>query len=69
MCKCCKAQIYLIFCRQVGREYFRQELLGRYGKLVLVDPLKAEAAVEEVVSCLEPILTAAAGGSLDAYCL
>lgn len=53
--------------RQLGKEYFRQELLGRHGKLVLVDRLKPASTVEEVVAYLEPILTAAAGGSLDAY--
>ncbi len=58
---------HMISCRQVGRELFRQELLGRHGKLVLVDRLKPEATVEEVVACLEPILIAAAGGSLDLY--
>ena len=67
MRKCCRLPKDLTSCRLVGRELFRQELLGRHGKLVLVDRLKPEATVEEVVSCLEPILTAAAGGSLDAY--
>ncbi len=67
MRKCCRLPKYLTSCRPVGRELFRQELLGRHGKLVLVDRLKPEATVEEVVSCLEPVLTAAAGGSLDAY--
>ena len=67
MRQCCKTQNGLMVCRQLGKEYFRQELLGRHGKLVLVDRLKPASTVEEVVAYLEPILTAAAGGSLDAY--
>ena len=54
-------------CRLPGSERFRQQLLKRRGKLVLLAPPKAGVGVKEVAEYLKPILTAAAGGSLDAY--
>jgi len=54
-------------CRLPGSEGFRQQLLKRKGKLVLLTPPKAEVGVQEVAEYLEPILTVAARGSLDAY--
>jgi len=54
-------------CRLVGSEKFRQQLLKRRGKLVLLIPPKVGIGVKEVAEYLQPILTAAAGGSLDAY--
>ncbi len=54
--------------RLVGSEGFRQQILKRRGKLVLLASPKAGVGVEEVAEHLEPILTAAAGGSLAAYC-
>ncbi|KAL0053313.1 hypothetical protein WJX82_004144 [Trebouxia sp. C0006] len=53
--------------RLPGSERFRQQLLKRRGKLVLLAPPKAGVGVKEVAEYLKPILTAAAGGSLDAY--
>lgn len=47
-------------CRLVGSERFRQRLLKRKGKLVLLTPPKAEVGVQEVAEYLEPILKAAA---------
>ena len=54
-------------CRLLGSEGFRQQLLSRRGKLFLLTPPKAGVGVKEVAENLEPSLTAAAGGSLDAY--
>ncbi|KAA6421635.1 MAG: hypothetical protein FRX49_08578 [Trebouxia sp. A1-2] len=53
--------------RLLGSEGFRQQLLSRRGKLFLLTPPKAGVGVKEVAENLEPSLTAAAGGSLDAY--
>ncbi|DBA85642.1 TPA: hypothetical protein ACH3X1_005217 [Trebouxia sp. C0004] len=53
--------------RLLGSEGFRQQLLKRRGKLVLLAPPKAGVGVKEVAKYLKPILTAVAGGSLDAY--
>ncbi len=55
------------YCRLMGRIGFRQRLLSRKGKLVQLTPPRAGAAVQEVADYLKPILTTAAGGSLDAY--
>ncbi len=54
-------------CRLVGSEGFRQQILKRRGKLVLLAPPKAGVGVNEEAEYIEPILTAAAGGSLAAY--
>ena len=54
-------------CRLPGCEGLRQQLLKRRGKLVLLAPPKAGVGVKEMAENLEPILTLAAGGSLDAY--
>ncbi len=54
-------------CRLKGSEGFRQQLLRRKGKLLLLTPPRAGAGVQEVADYLKPILTTAAGGSLDAY--
>ncbi|KAL0054653.1 hypothetical protein WJX82_000460 [Trebouxia sp. C0006] len=53
--------------RLTGNEGFRQQLLRRRGKLVLLTPPKPGAGVQEVAEYLKPMLTVAAGGSLDAY--
>ncbi len=58
---------HLLYCRLIGSEGFRQRLLRHRGKLVLLTPPRAGAAVQEVADHLKPMLTAAAGGSLDAY--
>ncbi|DBA77140.1 TPA: hypothetical protein ACH3X1_009716 [Trebouxia sp. C0004] len=62
----CSALTHLSL-RLIGSENFRQQLLRRKGKLVLLTPPRPGAAVHEVANYLEPMLTAAAGGSLDAY--
>ncbi len=54
-------------CRLPGSEGFRQQLLKRTGKLVLLTPPRAGLGAKEVADYLEPILTVAAGGSLDVY--
>ncbi len=54
-------------CRLTGNEGFRRQLLRRTGKLVLLTPPRPGAAVQEVADYLKPMLTVAAGGSLDAY--
>jgi len=61
------AVTHAFVCRLVGSEKFRQQLLKRRGKLVLLIPPKVGIGVKEVAEYLQPILTAAAGGSLDAY--
>ncbi|KAL0050777.1 hypothetical protein WJX82_007061 [Trebouxia sp. C0006] len=53
--------------RLIGSEGFRQRLLRRKGKLVLITPPRARAGVQEVAEYLKPMLTATARGSLDAY--
>ena len=52
-----------------GRAAFRNHLLARQGQLVDVfDRLTSDTiTVKQLAEYLEPILTAAAGGSLDAY--
>ena len=55
------------YCRLIGSEGFRQRLLRRKGKLVLITPPRARAGVQEVAEYLKPMLTATARGSLDAY--
>jgi len=61
------ALTYASVCRLPGSEGFRHQLLKRRGKLVLLTPPKARVGVKEVADYLEPILTVAGGGSLDAY--
>ena len=48
---------------------FRSHLLGREGRLIDVSHNMTgdSVTVEQLADYLEPILTAAAGGSLDAY--
>jgi len=50
---------------------FRSHLLGRQGRLIDVpyQMTSDNITVEQLAEYLEQILTAAAGGSLDAYCL
>ena len=57
----------IFYCRLRGSEGFRQQLLRRKGKLVLLTPHRAGAGVQEVADYLKPILTTAAGSSLDVY--
>ena len=54
-------------CRLTGNEGFKQQLLRRRGKLVLLTPPRPGASVQEVAEYLKPMLTVAAGGSLNAY--
>ena len=56
-------------CRLTGRAVFRAHLLAQQGRLVDVPHQMASNAVtvEQLADYLKPILTAAAGGSLDAY--
>lgn len=56
-------------CRSTGRAVFRAHLLAKQGRLVDVPQEMASNAitVEQLADYLEPILTVAAGGSLDAY--
>ncbi|KAA6421480.1 MAG: hypothetical protein FRX49_08424 [Trebouxia sp. A1-2] len=55
--------------RSTGRAVFRAHLLAKQGRLVDVPQEMASNAitVEQLADYLEPILTVAAGGSLDAY--
>ena len=58
-----------LLCRLTGRAVFSTHLLARQGQLVDV-PLNMTSdiiTVEQLADYLEPMLTAAAGGSLDAY--
>ena len=57
----------IFYCRLRGSEGFRQQLLRRKGKLVLLTPPRAGAGAQEVADYLKPILATAAGGSLYAY--
>ena len=57
----------IFYCRLKGGEGFRQQLLRRKGKLVLLTPPRAGAGAQEVADYLKPILATAAGGSLYAY--
>jgi len=52
-----------------GRATFRNHLLAKQGRLVDVfDKLTSDTiTVKQLAEYLEPMLTAAAGGSLDAY--
>ena len=54
-------------CRWTGREMLRQQLLGREGKLVLLNQPKPGAVVEVVARYLKPLLEAATEGCLDSY--
>ena len=56
-------------CRLTGRAVFRAHLLAQQGRLVDVPHQMASNAVtvEQLADYLKPLLTAAAGGSLDAY--
>ncbi len=56
-------------CRLTGRAVFRSHLLAREGRLIDV-PYQMTSdtiTVDQMADYLEPMLTAAAGGSLDAY--
>ncbi len=56
-------------CRLTGRTMFSIHLMAKQGRLVDV-PHKMTSGiitVKQLADHLEPILTAAAGGSLDAY--
>ncbi len=66
LCTSLRAESFF-YCRLIGSEGFRQRLLRRKGKLVLITPPRAGAGVQEVAEYLKPMLTATAGGSLDAY--
>ena len=63
----CALTLSFTACRLRGSEGFRQQLLRRKGKLVLLTPPRAGAGAQEVAEYLKPILATAAGGSLYAY--
>ncbi len=58
-----------MYCRLTGRAVFNSHLLAKKGRLVDVPQEMANdtITVKQLADYLEPILTAAAGGSLDAY--
>ena len=47
----------IFYCRLRGSEGFRQQLLRRKGKLVLLTPPRAGTGVQEVAHYLKPMLT------------
>ncbi|DBB06827.1 TPA: hypothetical protein ACH3X3_009487 [Trebouxia sp. C0006] len=55
--------------RLTGRSVFSSHLLAKQGRLVDIpqEMVNDNTPVEQLAEYLEPILTAAAGGSLDAY--
>ena len=56
-------------CRLTGRAVFRSLLLGKQGRLIDVPYQMTldNMTVKQLAEYLEPMLTAAAGGSLDTY--
>ncbi len=64
LCKCVWSK-----CRLTGRAVFRTRLLAKQGRLVDVslNMTSETTTVKQLADYLKPILTAAAGGSLDAY--
>ncbi len=55
------------FCRLTGRAMFKQTLLAKHGKLVLIPQHKLSSSVDELAAYLQQELEAAVGGSLEAY--
>ena len=55
-------------CRLTGRAMFKQTLLAKHGKLILIPQSKLSSSVDELAAYLQQELEAAVGGSLDPYC-
>ncbi len=47
---------------------FKQTLLAKHGKLILIPQSKLSSSVDELAAYLQQELEAAVGGSLDPYC-
>ncbi len=56
------------FCRLTGRAMFRQTLLAKHGKLVLIPRREiVRSSVTDLAACFQQELEAVAGGSLVPY--
>ncbi|DBB06840.1 TPA: hypothetical protein ACH3X3_009500 [Trebouxia sp. C0006] len=54
--------------RLTGRAMFKQTLLAKHGKLILIPQSKLSSSIDELAAYLQQELEAAVGGSLDPYC-
>ncbi len=54
-------------CRLTGRAMFKQALLAKHGKLVIIPQRKLSSSVDDLAPYLQEELEAAVGGSLEPY--